>query len=90
MATETNSNTTGGTTANDDSKTLLEQAQGVLGAAQEKIGGAFESTVEAVKEHPVAAAAIAAGTVAAVGAAAYGISQLGGSEDDQPAKTGKK
>ncbi|MEN3749694.1 hypothetical protein TPR58_21150 [Sphingomonas sp. HF-S3] len=91
MATEPNANDTAGTSATEESKTLLEQAQTVLGTAQEKIGEAFESTVGAVKEHPVAAAAIAAGAVAAVGAAAYGITQLGGAEEDsgKAAKGGK-
>lgn len=44
--------------------------------AQEAIGSAVESTVEAVKEHPATAAAIAAGATAAVAGAAYGISKL--------------
>jgi hypothetical protein len=44
--------------------------------------------VTAVKEHPVAAAAIAAGAAAAVGGAAYAATQL--SRDKQaPAKTRK-
>lgn len=50
-------------------RTLLERAQGAIGSA-------VESTVEAVKEHPAAAAAIAAGATAAVAGAAYGISKL--------------
>jgi hypothetical protein len=59
-----------------DPKSFLEQAQ-------EAIGDALESTVEAVKEHPVAAAAIAAGAAAAVAGAAYGVSQLLGGDDDK-------
>ena len=52
--------------------------------AQEAIGAAVESTVEAVKEHPAAAAAIAAGATAAVAGAAYGISKLlDDGEDDK-------
>jgi hypothetical protein len=58
----------------------------VLGQAQEAITDAVESTIEAAKENPVAAAAIAAGAAAAVGAAAYGISQLVGGDDDSGAK----
>lgn len=63
--------TTNSNTAID--KSLLERAQGAIGSA-------VESTVEAVKEHPAAAAAIAAGATAAVAGAAYGISKL--LEDD--------
>ena len=50
--------------------------------AQDAIGSAVESTVEAVKEHPAAAAAIAAGATAAVAGAAYGISKLLDDGDD--------
>jgi len=62
----------------NENPTFLEQAQ-------EAIGDAIEATIEAAKEHPVAAAAIAAGATAAVAGAAYGISQLL-SGDDEPAK----
>jgi hypothetical protein len=66
---------TGGETAKtDESKSFLETAQGA-------IADAYEATVEAVKEHPVAAAAIAAGAAAAVGGAAYAASQLLGDKD---------
>lgn len=44
--------------------------------AQDAIGDAVDATVNAVKEHPVAAAAIAAGAAAAVGGAAYAATQL--------------
>ena len=67
-------------TAIDTPKSFLETAQGA-------ISDAVDATVEAVKEHPVAAAAIAAGAAAAVGGAVYAATQLGGSE---PAKTGAK
>jgi carbonic anhydrase len=71
---ETN-NSTGGQTAEDNNdKSFLE-------TAQEAITGAVEATVEAVKEHPVAAAAIAAGAAAAVGGAVYAATQLGGDKD---------
>ena len=49
--------------------------------AQEAIGSAVESTVEAVKENPATAAAIAAGATAAVAGAAFGISKLLGDDD---------
>ncbi|MBO9712886.1 hypothetical protein [Sphingomonas sp.] len=70
--------TTPATTATAE-KSFLEQAQ-------EAIGDAIEATVEAAKEHPVAAAAIAAGATAAVAGAAYGISQLLGSDEDDGKK----
>lgn len=60
---------TASTSASQNDKSFLEQAQ-------EAIGDAFETTVEAVKEHPIAAAAIATGAAAAVAGAAYGISKL--------------
>lgn len=63
-----------------EQKSFLEQAQ-------EAIEGAVESTLEAVKEHPIAAAAIAAGAAAAVGGAAYAASQMFG---DKGGDTGKK
>jgi len=40
--------------------------------------------VQAVKDHPVAAAAVAAGAAAAVGGAVYAATQLGG--EKEPAK----
>lgn len=78
MATDTPANDSNAVTpATEESKSFFEQAQ-------EALGDALESTVEAVKEHPVAAAAIAAGAAAAVAGAAYGVSQLlGGEEDDK-------
>jgi len=50
--------------------------------AQEAIGSAVESTVEAVKEHPAAAAAIAGGVAAAAAGAAFGISKLLDNDED--------
>jgi hypothetical protein len=80
MATDTTANDTGpatpATTAAPEDKSFLEQAQ-------EAIGDAIESTVEAAKENPIAAAAIAAGAAAAVAGAAYGISQLLGNDDEK-------
>jgi hypothetical protein len=65
------------TTAN----TSATENKSFLASAQETVTGAFDATVEAVKEHPVAAAAIAAGTAAAVGGAVYAATQLGGDKD---------
>lgn len=62
------------TASNAEEKSFLERAQDAIGAA-------VESTVEAVKEHPAAAAAIAAGATAAVAGAAYGISKLRDDDD---------
>jgi ElaB/YqjD/DUF883 family membrane-anchored ribosome-binding protein len=66
-----------------------EQAKSFLAQAQEVIGDAVDATVAAVKEHPIAAAGIAAGVAAAVGGAAYAATQLGG-EPAKPAPKGKK
>jgi hypothetical protein len=70
MATETSGNDAGSTPGTSaETKPFLAQAQ-------EAVGSAVDATVAAVKEHPVAAAAIAAGTAAAIGGAAYAASQL--------------
>ena len=59
-----------------------------IASAQETLGGAFDTTVNAVKEHPIAAAGIAAGVAAAVGGAAYAATQYLG--DKQPETKSKK
>lgn len=77
MADSTTEQTPGAaSTSGGTEKSLLAQAQ-------EVIGGAVEATVGAVKEHPVAAAAIAAGAAAAVGGAAYAATQLRGDKEPQ-------
>lgn len=55
--------------ASDEAKTLLTRAQEVIGTA-------IETTVEAVRENPVTAAAIAGGVAVAAAGAAYGVSRL--------------
>ncbi len=60
----------------DSGTPAAENEKSFLARAQEAIGEAVESTVDAVKEHPLAAAAIAAGAAAAVAGAAYGASKL--------------
>lgn len=61
-------------------KGFLEKAQSKLGAAYdataEVVSAAYETTVEAVKERPVAAAAIGAGVAATVAGATYGAAKL--------------
>ena len=54
-----------------------EPSTSFIKTAQGAIGDAVDATVNAVKEHPVAAAAIAAGAAAAVGGAAYAATKLG-------------
>jgi hypothetical protein len=54
--------------------------------AQEVIGDAVDATVQAVKDHPVAAAAVAAGAAAAVGGAVYAATQLGGDKETSTKK----
>lgn len=61
-----------------------------LKTAQGAIGEAVDATVNAVKEHPVAAAAIAAGAAAAVGGAAYAATQLRTDKDDTGTKADPK
>ena len=58
--------------------------KGIFARAQEAIEQAVETTVSAVKENPVAAAAIVGGVAAVAAGAAYGISKIGGSTDDTP------
>ena len=56
----------------------------ILTQAQEAVTDAFNATVEAVKEHPVAAAAIATGAAAAVAGTVYGVKKLREGEDVIP------
>lgn len=67
-------------------ETIIDQAEGLLGQAKDAITDAFEATIGAVKEHPVAAAAIAGGAAAAVAGAVFGASKLIGGEDEPPVK----
>lgn len=60
----------------ETSTPAASEEKSFFGRAQDAIESAVGSTVEAVKEHPAAAAAIAAGATAAVAGAAYGISKL--------------
>ncbi|WP_404339679.1 hypothetical protein AB2M62_09350 [Sphingomonas sp. MMS12-HWE2-04] len=73
-------------TAGEGASQSQDSTKSFIASAQEAIGDAVDATVEAVKEHPVAAAAIAAGAAAAVGGAVYAATQLGG---DKPT-TSKK
>ena len=76
------------TPGNENTIAPTSEHKSFLEQAQEAIEGAVESTVEAVKEHPIAAAAIAAGAAAAVGGAAYAASQLLGDKDEGTTKKG--
>ena len=66
----------------DSTATAPTHEKSFLERAQEALEAAVESTVEAVKEHPIAAGAIAAGAAAAVAGAAYGASKLLGADDE--------
>lgn len=55
--------------------------QTLLAQAQEAVTDAFDATVSAVKEHPIAAVAIATGAAAAVAGAVLGAGKLLGGED---------
>lgn len=61
--------------------TETPEAKSFLERAQEAIADAIESTVDAVKENPLTAAAIAGGVVAAAAGAVYGVSKLVEVED---------
>ena len=63
-----------GNKAADAAKNVVDPS--ILTQAQEKVTDAFNATVEAVKEHPVAAAAIATGAAAAVAGTVYGVKKL--------------
>ena len=69
---------------------VVAESKSFLGKAQEAVTDAVGTVVEAVKEHPITAAGIAAGATAAVAGAAYGVSKLTGSDDNGPAKGGAK
>jgi hypothetical protein len=58
----------------------LAESKSFLNSAKEALTEAVDNAVGAVKEHPVAAAGIAAGAAAAVAGAAYGASKLINSE----------
>jgi ElaB/YqjD/DUF883 family membrane-anchored ribosome-binding protein len=85
MATTTTETSTEKTTT----EVVTEEAKSFLAQAQEAISDAVDATVGAVKEHPIAAAGIAAGVAAAVGGAAYAATQLR-SDKDAPASKTKK
>jgi carbonic anhydrase len=78
MANTSNSNSGSG---NDNTASASATEKSFIASAQEVIGDAVDATVQAVKEHPVAAAAVAAGAAAAVGGAVYAATQLGGDKD---------
>ena len=69
-----------------DEKTIdsaAADAKSFLDRAQTAIGDAVETVIGAVKEHPVAAAGIAAGATAAVAGAAYGAGKLRSGSNDK-------
>ena len=69
----------------DIGQVSAEHEKSFLERAQDAIEDAVETTVGAVKEHPLAAAAIAAGAAAAVAGAAYGASKLLGNDEETDA-----
>jgi len=76
------------TTAQEAAKTVVETSSSLLTQAKDAIGQAVESTIEAVKERPLAAAAIGAGVAATVAGAAFGVSKLL-EDQDETATTAK-
>jgi len=76
-------------TQTPETVTIIEQAEGLFEQAKDAVTDAFTATVEAVKEHPLAAVGIAAGAAAAVAGAAFGASKLL-AKDETPTKGDKK
>jgi len=72
-------------TASSVLDTALAESKSFLSKAQETLAHAAETAMTTVKEHPIAAAGIAAGAAAAVAGAAYGASKL--LSDDEPTST---
>jgi carbonic anhydrase len=66
----------------DTGNTGAAEEKSFFERAQQALESAVETTVEAVKEHPLAASAIAAGAAAAVAGAAYGASKLLDKDED--------
>jgi len=81
---DSTTNSTKSTATDTASEAAAEKS--FIASAQEAIGDAAAATVQAVKDHPVAAAAVAAGAAAAVGGAVYAATQLGGTEKSTPSK----
>lgn len=75
--------------AQDAAKTVADTSASLYAQAKDAIGQAVETTIEAVKEHPITAAAIGAGVAATVAGAAFGVSKLL-EEDSPPAKAKPK
>lgn len=74
--------------SNNNSSSTAATDKTILAQAQDKLGSAVDTTVSAVKDHPVAAAAIAGGVAAAVAGAAFGVSKL--REGDSGSKSKSK
>lgn len=68
----------------------VKDAKSFIDLAQEKISEALDSAVDAVKEHPKAAAGIAAGAAAVVAASAYGATKLKNGETKAKPTSPKK
>ncbi|MGN6817317.1 MAG: hypothetical protein ACTHJR_01445 [Sphingomonas sp.] len=77
-------------TASDALDVALAESKSFLSKAQETLANAAGSAMNTVKEHPIAAAGIAAGAAAAVAGAAYGASKLfaGDASDDDGSTKG--
>ncbi len=78
------------TKAGDLVDEALAESKSFLSKAQEALAHAADTAVNAVKEHPIAAAGIAAAAAGAVAGAAYGASKLlnGDDTDDDGATKG--
>lgn len=75
--------------AKDFATKAVAEEKTLVARAQAAIEQAVETTVEAVRENPVAAAAIVGGVAAVAAGAAYGISKLTSTGGEADAKGGK-
>ncbi|MDP5280725.1 hypothetical protein Q9Q95_17500 [Sphingomonas sp. DG1-23] len=81
-----NSNSNSTSNSGDSASQSQGSEKSFLASAQETVAGAVDATVQAVKDHPVAAAAVAAGAAAAVGGAVYAATQLGSEKESSSKK----
>lgn len=73
----------------DDMSSVAKKAvgdQSLIGQAQAAVTNAFDATMEAVQEHPLAAIGIAAGAAAVVAGTVFGTAKVLGDSVAEPKK----
>lgn len=66
----------GAASVSDTAAVAADEARSLFARAQDALGQAVDSTVEAFRERPLTSAAIAGGVVAAAAGATYGVKKL--------------